>query len=64
MDEQTNNQLLAVIVKIRDLARTGLKPDIYEDEETWLRHKLDFIAGQANYAVEILSSSAAEGKPQ
>ena len=32
---------------IRDLARTGLKPDVYPTEEDWLFHKCNRIAGMA-----------------
>ena len=63
MDKNTHERLMSVLEKSRDMARTGLKPDIYEDEETWLRHKLDFIAGQLTYGMELLAAlEAAEAR--
>lgn len=38
--------------EIRDLARTGLKPNVYPTEMDWLRHKCNRIASIAQAALE------------
>lgn len=41
-------ELETALMQIIDLARTGLKPDIYPDEDSWNRSKLRSIAAMAN----------------
>jgi len=50
--EAENARLKGVLREIRDLARTGLKPDIYPTEEIWLRHKINQIASMAHAILE------------
>lgn len=45
-------ELLVAMQDIRDLARTGLKPDCYDTEERWLRHKVNEISWLSNHEVE------------
>mgnify|MGYP001316466614 CR=1 FL=1 len=46
-----NARLKGVLREIRDLARTGLKPDIYPTEEIWLQHKINQIASMAHACI-------------
>jgi hypothetical protein len=46
-----STSLIEVLTEIRDLARTGSKPDVYPTEEDWLRHKCNRIAADADYAI-------------
>ena len=49
--EEENARLKGVLREIRDLARTGLKPDIYPTEEIWLQHKINQIASMAHACI-------------
>jgi len=41
-------ELETALMQIIELAHTGLKPDIYPDEDSWNRSKLRSIAAMAN----------------
>jgi len=45
-------RLRHALEEIRDLVRTGLKPDIYPDEESWNRSKLRSIVNMASVALQ------------
>ena len=47
-------ELKEKLEEIRDLARTGLKPDVYPTEEDWLRHKCNRIAGDLDRIINEL----------
>lgn len=50
--EAENARLKDILREIRDLACTGLKPDIYPTEEIWLQHKINWIASMAHAILE------------
>jgi len=45
-------RLREALTDIRDLARTGMKPDVYPTEESWNQHKIYAIAADANNALK------------
>ena len=45
-------ELETALMQIIDLARTGLKPDIYPDEDSWNRSKLRSIVNMASVALQ------------